>query len=151
MRAYHLTSAGGQARLTDLPDPVPGPGQIGVTIRACGLNFADLLMLKGTYQDTPPLPFTPGMEIAGVIDSLGTGVTGLAPGDRVAIYSGQGGLAQRGVFDAARVVKIPDEMPFEHAAAFQIAYRILGPPTMWRRASTRYCSAHRRTTTNFWQ
>lgn len=122
MRAYHLTATGAEARLTDLPEPTPGPDQIGVAIRACGLNFADLLMLKGTYQDTPAAPFTPGMEIAGVVTSLGEGVTGLALGDRVAVYSGQGGLAETGVFDAARAVKIPDEMSFEHAAAFQIAY-----------------------------
>ncbi|MGD9866091.1 MAG: NADPH:quinone oxidoreductase family protein, partial [Pseudodonghicola sp.] len=110
------------ARLTDLPMPQPGPGQIRVAIRACGLNFADLLMQKGTYQDTPPVPFSLGMEVAGVVDALGPEVTGLVPGDRVAVYCGQGGLAEFGVFEAARAVKIPEEMPFDHAAAFVIAY-----------------------------
>ncbi|TDK41081.1 NADPH:quinone oxidoreductase family protein [Antarcticimicrobium luteum] len=122
MRAYHIEAPGGTARLTDLAVPDPGPGTVRVAIRACGLNFADLLMQKGTYQDTPAAPFTLGMEVAGVIDAVGPGVSGLAPGDRVAVYSGQGGLAEYGVFEAARAVKLPAGMTFEHAAAFQIAY-----------------------------
>ena len=122
MRAYQVETAGTPACLTDLPVPDPGPGQLRVAIRACGLNFADLLMQKGTYQDTPPAPFVPGMEVAGVVDALGDGVSGFAPGDRVAVFCGHGGLAEYGVFNAARAVKIPQEMPFDHAAAFQIAY-----------------------------
>ncbi|MDK3018136.1 NADPH:quinone oxidoreductase family protein [Pseudodonghicola flavimaris] len=122
MRVYQIETIGAPGRLTELPCPEPGPGQIRVAIRACGLNFADLLMQKGTYQDTPPAPFVPGMEIAGVVDSLGEGVTGFARGDRVAVYCGHGGLAEFGVFDAARVARIPDQMSFEDAAAFQIAY-----------------------------
>ncbi len=122
MRAFHIRTAGEPARLIDLPRPEPGPGQMRITIRACGLNFADLLMQKGTYQDTPMAPFTQGMEVAGIVDALGPGVTGFRPGDRVAVYSGQGGLADYGVFDAIRAVTLPDEMSFEHAAAFQIAY-----------------------------
>jgi len=122
MRAYHIETGGDPARLTELAMPEPGPGAIRVAIRACGLNFADLLMQKGTYQDTPPAPFTLGMEVAGVVDAIGPGVADLSPGDRVAVYSGQGGLAEYGVFDAGRAVKLPDEMGFEHAAAFQIAY-----------------------------
>lgn len=122
MRAYHIETAGAPARLTELPMPEPGPGQIRVAIRACGLNFADLLMQKGTYQDTPLAPFTLGMEVAGVVDALGPEVAGFAIGDRVAVYCGQDGLADFGVFEAAKAVKIPEEMPFDHAAAFQIAY-----------------------------
>lgn len=122
MRAFHLVSHDISPQLTDVPDPAPVVGQIGVAIRACGLNFADLLMMRGTYQDTPQLPFTLGMEVAGVVDALGAGVTGLAIGDRVAVFGGQGGLAERGVFDATRAVKMPDVMGFDDAAAFQIAY-----------------------------
>ncbi|GAA6202335.1 NADPH:quinone oxidoreductase family protein [Aquicoccus sp. SU-CL01552] len=122
MRAYRMDLPGGPARLCDQPIPNPGPGQIRLQIRACGLNFADLLMQKGTYQDTPDLPFTLGMEVAGVVDAVGDGVTTPQVGDRVAVYAGQGGLAEYGVFDAVRAVRIPDEMPFDHAAAFQIAY-----------------------------
>jgi len=122
MRAYRMEHPGGPARLCDQPIPDPGPAQIRLEIRACGLNFADLLMQKGTYQDTPVIPFTLGMEVAGIVDAVGEGVTTPRVGDRVAVYGGQGGLAEYGVFDAVRAVRIPDEMPFDHAAAFQIAY-----------------------------
>ena len=122
MLAYQIQSEGAQAALSDLPTPKPGAGQIRVSIRACGLNFADLLMQKGTYQDTPPAPFTLGLESAGIVDAIGRDVSGLKRGDRVAVYSGQGGLAQFGVFDADRAVPIPDSCSFEHAAAIQIAY-----------------------------
>lgn len=122
MRAYRIETAGAPPALVDLPLPEPAEGEIRVRIRACGLNFADLLMQKGTYQDTPPVPFTQGMEIAGDVDALGTGVMHLNVGDRIAVYSGQGGLADYGVFPADRVVKMPDSMSYEHAAALQITY-----------------------------
>ncbi|WP_171212274.1 NADPH:quinone oxidoreductase family protein [Ruegeria sp. HKCCA5426] len=122
MLAYRIQSKGAEAQLCNMPQPEPGPGEIRIRIKACGLNFADLLMQKGTYQDTPDAPFTQGMEIAGVVDSLGADVTHLRPGDRVAVYSGQGGLAEFGVFDAARAISLPDSMSFEDAAAIQIAY-----------------------------
>lgn len=122
MRSFTVQSAGTPAQLIDQPVPDPGPGQVRIDIRACGLNFADLLMQKGTYQDTPPAPFTLGMEVAGTINALGAGVTHLKAGDRIAIYTGQGGLAEQGVFDADRALPLPDAMSFEHAAAFQIAY-----------------------------
>jgi len=122
MLAYQIQSAGEQAILREIPVPSPAEGQIRVAIRACGLNFADLLMQKGTYQDTPAAPFTLGLEVAGVVDAIGAGVSHLKPGDRVAVYSGQGGLAQYGVFDADRAVLIPQSCSFEDAAAIQIAY-----------------------------
>lgn len=122
MRAYHIAAPGAAPALTDLPDPVPGPGQVAVRIAACGLNFADLLMIEGTYQDTPPAPFTLGMELAGVVTALGPGTAGPAPGTRVAVFAGQGGLATAGVFAADRCLPIPDAMTMEQAAAFQVAY-----------------------------
>ncbi|WP_298847112.1 NADPH:quinone oxidoreductase family protein [uncultured Ruegeria sp.] len=122
MRAYCISSDGAAAQLCDLNRPEPGDGQVRVAIKACGLNFADLLMQKGTYQDTPPAPFTLGMEIAGVVDAVGRGVSDLNPGDRIAVYSGQGGLAEYGVFDADRAILLPDSTSFEDAAAIQIAY-----------------------------
>ncbi|MCE8536418.1 NADPH:quinone oxidoreductase family protein [Ruegeria pomeroyi] len=122
MRSFTVQSAGTPAQLIDQPVPEPGPGQVRIDIRACGLNFADLLMQKGTYQDTPPAPFTLGMEVAGTISALGAGVSHLNIGDRIAVYAGQGGLAEHGVFDAERALPLPDAMSFEHAAAFQIAY-----------------------------
>jgi NADPH2:quinone reductase len=79
-------------------------------------------MQKGTYQDTPTAPFTLGMEVAGVISGLGDAVSGFRIGDRVAVFTGQGGLAEQGVFDVERVIPIPDSMSYEHAAALLIAY-----------------------------
>ncbi|NOD48241.1 MULTISPECIES: NADPH:quinone oxidoreductase family protein [unclassified Ruegeria] len=122
MRAYSVQSTGVPAELCDLEVPTPTKGQVRVAIKACGLNFADLLMQKGTYQDTPPAPFTLGMEIAGVVDEIGPDVSGLKPGDRIAVYSGQDGLAEYGVFDAERAIPLPDCISFEEAAAIQIAY-----------------------------
>lgn len=122
MQAYRITAPAAAPQLCDVAVPSPGRGQVRMDIRACGLNFADLLMIKGTYQDTPQPPFTLGMEPAGVINALGEGVEGFAVGDRVMIYGGQGGLAEQGVFDAARAVHLPDAMDFDDAAAFQIAY-----------------------------
>ena len=122
MRAYHVPASGAPGALMQIDRPDPGPGQIRVRIAACGLNFADLLMLKGQYQDTPAPPFTLGMEVAGTVDALGPGVSGPAPGTRVAVFGGQGGLAEWGCFDAARSVPLPDAMSDQHAAAFQVAF-----------------------------
>lgn len=122
MRAYRIHAFDSPARLDTIAPPTPAAGEVLLRIAACGLNFADLLMLKGEYQERPEPPFTLGMEVAGTIEALGPGVTGLAPGDRVAVFAGQGGLAERGVFPAARCVPLPDAMPFDHAAAFMIAY-----------------------------
>ncbi|MCA0905373.1 NADPH:quinone oxidoreductase family protein [Ruegeria marisrubri] len=122
MRAYCIPSDGAPAQLCDVKIPEPGEGQVRVAIKACGLNFADLLMQTGAYQDTPPAPFTLGMEIAGIVETVGPGVSTLSPGDRIAVYSGQGGLAEYGVFDADRAIVLPDDTGFEEAAAIQIAY-----------------------------
>lgn len=122
MRAYRIHAFDGSARLDDIDCPAPAAGEVLLRIAACGLNFADLLMLKGEYQERPEPPFTLGMEVAGTIAALGDGVTGLAPGDRVAVFAGQGGLAEWGVFAADRCVRLPAAMPFDHAAAFMIAY-----------------------------
>lgn len=122
MRAFQVQSFETTPSLVDLPQPEPEKSQIRVRIQACGLNFADLLMQKGTYQDTPELPFVGGMEVAGVVDALGDDVSGLSIGDRVAVFGGQGGLAEYGCFEASRAVLLPDSMSFEDAAAFQIAY-----------------------------
>lgn len=122
MRAFRVSAPGTEAELMEIDLPDLGPEQIQVSVRACGLNFADLLMQKGTYQDTPDAPFTLGMEISGVVERVGSKTDSFSVGDRVAVFCGQGGLAERGVFDANRAVPIPDSMPFEHAAAFLIAY-----------------------------
>ncbi len=122
MRAYHIAADGEPPKLTELPIPAPKEGEIGLKIKACGLNFADLLMMKGTYQDTPPAPFTLGLEVSGVIDSVGAGVSHLHPQQRVVVFGGKGGLAEHGVFPAAQALPIPDDMTHEHAAAFLVTY-----------------------------
>ncbi len=122
MRAFVVSDHGTDPAVLEIAEPSPGPGQVRVAIHACGLNFADLLMARGTYQDTPALPFTLGMEVAGVVEALGDGVQSPAVGTRVAVFEGSGGLAEAGVFSAARCVPIPDVMPFAEAAGFIVAY-----------------------------
>jgi NADPH:quinone reductase len=122
MKALRLETAGGPPRLSDIPSPKPGPGEVLVRIAAAGLNFADLLMIRGAYQEMPALPFTLGLELAGTVEALGPGTEGPAVGTRVAVFAGQGALAEYGAFPAARCLPIPASMPFEEAAGFLIAY-----------------------------
>lgn len=122
MQAYQVQAYGNPAGLVQLPPPTPTGSEVAVALRACGLNFADLLMQKGSYQDTPEPPFTLGLEAAGVVTALGPDSHGFAIGDRVAVFAGAGGLAEKGVFDHSKLIHIPDSMSFEHAAAIQIAY-----------------------------
>lgn len=122
MRAFTVTDHATPPSLSEVPMQDPAPGEIRLAIRACGLNFADLLMQTGQYQDTPALPFTLGMEVAGVVDTVGANVDGFKPGDRVAVFGGKGGLADYGCFPADRAVHLPDQMTWQDAAAFQIAY-----------------------------
>ncbi|MEM6587193.1 MAG: NADPH:quinone oxidoreductase family protein [Pseudomonadota bacterium] len=122
MRAYQVSNFGDVPALVDVPDPTPAKNEVRVNIAACGLNFADLLMIKGEYQDTPAAPFTLGMEVSGTIEAAGEGVKNLSTGTRVAVFGGSGGLADYGLFPADRCVPLPDSMPFADAAAFMVAY-----------------------------
>lgn len=122
MRAFQIPAAGEAPDFRDLPQPHAGPGMVGVRIRACGLNFADRLMILGRYQDMPEPPFTLGLELAGLVDAVGDGVTGFRRGDRVAVFAGSGGLAEYGVFPADRCLPIPKAMPLHEAAGFQVVY-----------------------------
>jgi NADPH:quinone reductase len=122
MKAFQVLDFETPAKLVDIAKPTPDEGQVLIEIAACGMNFADLLMLTGQYQATPQPPFTLGLEVAGVVRALGRGVTRFAPGDRVALFAGAGGLAEFGCFDAARCMPLPEQMPFPEAAAFQVAY-----------------------------
>ena len=122
MRALQISTFGLPPDLRTVPVPDPGPGEVLLRTAACGLNFADLLMCEGRYQETPPLPFTLGMEVAGTVEACGPGVTGFAQGDRVAAVPGSGGLADLVSVPAARCVAIPPGMSFVQAASFQIAY-----------------------------
>lgn len=122
MRAYQISAFDSPAAITDLPDPKPAAGEVLLAIEACGLNFADLLMAKGTYQDTPKPPFTLGLEVCGTVLAQGDGVTTPAVGTRVAVFGGQGGLADKGVFPANRCLMVPESMTSAQAAGFQVAY-----------------------------
>ncbi|WP_299625033.1 NADPH:quinone oxidoreductase family protein [uncultured Tateyamaria sp.] len=122
MRAMQVTELGKPLEMRDVAKPDPAPGEVLVRIEACGLNFGDLLIVKGTYQEKPALPATIGMELSGTIEALGEGVAHLAVGQRVAAYSGFGGLAEYAALRAEICVPIPDEMTAVDAAAFLIAY-----------------------------
>lgn len=122
MRAFQIATLGEPAALVRIEAPEPGPGEVQIEIAAAGLNFADLLMAKGSYQQSPALPFTLGIEAAGRVRALGAGVTGLTLGDRVVATGTGGALAERGVFAATACTPIPDTLPFDLAAAFPVAY-----------------------------
>jgi NADPH2:quinone reductase len=110
-------------RLEDLPPSALRLGEVRIRVRAAGVNFADSLMIGGTYQVKPPFPFTPGLEAAGEVTETGSGVTGLHIGQRVlAVLRNGGGYAEEIVLDTATVVPIPDAMDFVTAAAFPVAY-----------------------------
>ena len=122
MRAMQLTTLGHPLELRDVEVPVPAAGEVLVRIHTCGLNFGDTLIVKGTYQEKPALPATVGMEMCGTIEALGDGVTHLHVGQRIAAYSGFGGLAEYAALPAAICVPVPEDMPHVDAAAFLIAY-----------------------------
>src|SRR3954465_5222562 len=108
--------------LADVPDPVAEPGQAVIAIKSAALNFFDLLMIQGKYQIKPPFPFSPAAEVAGVIESVGAGVTDLKPGDRVIASCGHNGARDKIALPANSIVKIPDNLDFERAAGIIIIY-----------------------------
>lgn len=122
MRAMQVTELGQPLEMRNVATPEPAAGEVLVRIQTCGLNFGDLLIVKGTYQEKPALPATIGMEMCGVIEAVGADVTGLSVGQRVAAYSGFGGLADYAALPAEICVPIPDVMTAVDAAAFLIAY-----------------------------
>lgn len=125
MNAMQMAALGEPEALEfrDLPDPSPGPGQVGIEVQAIGCNFADILICRGRYQLKPELPFSPGSEVAGSVNALGAGVTEFRIGQPVAAQLGFGGYASRVVADARRVQPIPDGMPAVDACALGIAYQ----------------------------
>jgi NADPH:quinone reductase len=108
--------------LEDRPVPEPGPGEIRVRIKAASLNFPDLLMTEGKYQLKPDLPFVLGMEFAGLVDAVGEGVTGLAPGDAVVGGNRVGAFSEYAVVPAAALRKKPAAISFAAAASYGAAY-----------------------------
>jgi NADPH2:quinone reductase len=106
----------------DAPDPVAGEGEVVIAVKAAGVNFPDALIIEDKYQFKPERPFSPGGEVAGVIDSIGPGVTGVKVGQRVIGSSGWGGYAEKIKLPAQRIMPIPDAMPFDEASAFILTY-----------------------------
>ncbi len=122
MRAFQVNDYDNASFTSDAAKPQPGAGEVLIRIHACALNFADLLMVKGSYQEKPALPFSPGMEVAGEVVAHGDGVSAPAIGTRVAVFGGHGGLAEFGAFSAQLCVPLPDAMDYPTGAAFQVAY-----------------------------
>ncbi|MAY33440.1 MAG: zinc-binding dehydrogenase [Rhodovulum sp.] len=122
MRVCQVPEIGVKPLIANVETPQPKANEVLVQIAACSLNFADLLMIEGKYQDTPQAPFTLGLELAGTIVEVGADVEKSRIGTRVAVFAGSGGLAEYGCFPSDRCVEMPDSMSFEEAAAFQIAY-----------------------------
>src|SRR6185369_9790385 len=108
--------------IEDLPSPVAGAGDVVISVRAASLNFPDVLIIQNKYQFKPPLPFSPGSELSGVVKDVGEGVKGFKPGDRVIAFTTYGAFAEEVRVEAARLVPIPDGMDFNSAAAFLLTY-----------------------------
>lgn len=108
--------------LGEVPVPRPGEGQVRIRVRACGLNFADALIIQGRYQERPEFPFSPGIEVAGEVLELGAGVTRPTVGQRVIALCGLGGFAEQVLASAAVTTDIPDEMDYPTAGGFGVAY-----------------------------
>jgi len=116
-----LTGVGGLEYVDNWPEPQAGPGEVLVDVKAAALNFPDLLMIQGLYQERPPLPFVVGTEMSGVVAAVGPGVTHVAPGDRVVAACGRT-LAERVVAKASLVIPAPKKLGFEAAAGICITY-----------------------------
>jgi NADPH2:quinone reductase len=124
MKAVFCTHFGSPEELefADIPEPQAASGQAVVRIKAAALNFFDTLIIAGKYQHRPPFPFSPAAEFSGVVESVGTGVNGIAPGDRVMGNIGWGAAREAVAVPADQLVKIPDALDFEHAAGLTVTY-----------------------------
>jgi NADPH2:quinone reductase len=122
MRAMQVVELGKPLHMNTVDQPEAKAGEVLVRVHTCGLNFGDLLVMKGTYQEKPTLPATIGMEICGTITALGDGVTHLKVGQKIGAYCGFGGLADYAAIKADLCVALPDDMDTSDAAAFLIAY-----------------------------
>ncbi|MDT0508694.1 NADPH:quinone oxidoreductase family protein [Novosphingobium sp. MMS21-SN21R] len=124
MKALRTHAVGGPEtlKLDDLPDPVPGAGEVVVRVRACSINFPDTLMIRDLYQFKPERPYAPGSELAGTIEALGEGVTGWSVGDRVMAMIGNGGLAEMAVVPADRLFALPADVDFATGASLLMTY-----------------------------
>jgi NADPH2:quinone reductase len=108
--------------LEEVPDPTPAAGQVVIGVKACGVNYPDVLIIEDRYQFKPQRPFAPGGEVAGIVEAVGQGVASLKPGDRVIGYAGHGGMAEKLVIAAGDCVPMPPSMPFDVASALVLTY-----------------------------
>ena len=124
MKALLSKAVGGPDTLVldELPSPVAKPGHAVISVKACGVNYPDVLIIEDLYQFKPARPFAPGGEVSGIVKSIGEGVTGLKVGQRVLGNTGWGGMAEEMSLEASRLIPIPDAMPFDQAAAFIMTY-----------------------------
>lgn len=124
MKAVLCEAFGPPSSLTvaEIEAPVAGPGEVVVDVRAAALNFFDTLIIEGKYQIRPPMPFSPGAEMAGVVASVGEGVERVAVGDRVAAYAKFGCCREQVLLPEEDVIPIPDAVSFEEAAGLMVTY-----------------------------
>lgn len=124
MKAIQTHEVGGPETLTldEIDTPTPGKGEVLVAVKACAINYPDTLMIRDLYQFKPERPYSPGGEIAGVIEAVGQGVTNYKPGDRVMAGIGNGGLREKAIVPANRMFPVPDGVAFEKAASLLMTY-----------------------------
>lgn len=124
MKALLSNSPGGPEtlELSELPDPVPGKGQLLVRVKACAINYPDVLIIEDKYQFRPERPFAPGGEISGVVEGVGEGVEGWKEGDRLISMLGHGGLSEKVLVDAKAALPLPEGRSFEEGSALILTY-----------------------------
>jgi NADPH2:quinone reductase len=124
MRAVVVREFGGieNATLGDMPKPVPKTGEVLIETRAVSVNFVDLVMIGGSYQFKPPLPFIPGKLPVGVVAAIGNGVKNFKPGDHALLMAEQSGFAEFAVMPESQCIKLPPSLPFKEAAAMGLVY-----------------------------
>ena len=108
--------------IEELPSPKPAAGEVVISVKAASLNFPDVLIIQNKYQFKPPLPFSPGSELAGVVKEVGDGVKGFKPGDKVIAFTTYGAFAEEVRTEAGRLVPLPSGMSFTEGAAFLLTY-----------------------------
>jgi NADPH2:quinone reductase len=124
LKALLSQTTGGPETLAlgHLPEPVSGTDEILISVKACGVNFPDTLIIEDKYQFRPERPFSPGGEVAGIVAAIGSNIKDIRPGDRVIGWCCWGGMAEKVVVTRPHCIPIPDEMPFDEAAAFILTY-----------------------------
>lgn len=124
MKALLSTTPGGPEtlELLDLADPVAGPGQLLIAVKACAINYPDVLIIEDKYQFKPQRPFAPGAEVSGIVAAVGEGVEGWAVGDRVVATTGHGGMVEKVAVDAVKCYRLPEGRDFVEASALLLTY-----------------------------